>query len=187
MSSPPAEYIGNLFQVIVAFDVESEKFRSIPIPNFIVNQPDNDGDWEFGERFVHILEVDGHIALTDQVNRHVVKLWIFDEDGDNHEKIATNTTVGSRDGNWIEETIFMPFGPSRMQHYLFESITSTNQLAIGISMPTVNTTFFTFYLYERKNKTFMPVEINGMLTNQLYQMTNFRESLLPIPKQQQQQ
>ncbi|XP_026398337.1 putative F-box protein At1g32420 [Papaver somniferum] len=181
------KYIGRLSQVIVAFDVPTEQFRSIPIPNFIMNQ--TDGWYSFKSRVVYIIEVDGHIALIDQLeNIQIAKLWIFDEDGSGHQKIAANATIGGRDGNWIEETILMPFGHSELYRYFFESITGTNKLVIRMSM--VNTTFYTLYLYDRENKTFMQVEISGMPRNICAPsdlVVNFTESLLPVPKKQQEQ
>ncbi|OVA05762.1 F-box domain [Macleaya cordata] len=82
------------YEVIVAFDVGSEKFRSIPIPNFIVDTWDSDGVCDL--RTDYLLEGDGRIALVDEISVNAVRLWICHE---NKEKMTSR---------WTENTVTLP-------------------------------------------------------------------------------
>ncbi|XP_026408423.1 uncharacterized protein LOC113303594 [Papaver somniferum] len=93
---------------IVAFDVGTEKFRTIGVPDFIVSQP-RETDNVFG-RAVDLLEVSGHMALLSRMNGYTVKLWLFNDTGNQ---------------NWTEVIIKLPYcwGGDRQVRFQFKEQT----------------------------------------------------------------
>ncbi|OVA17700.1 F-box domain [Macleaya cordata] len=137
-----------LIEVIVAFDVGSEKFRVIPIPNFILDHPPPTKT--FRHSVDDLLEVDGHIALLDKTihdeNNVTFKMWIFDDD------------KKSSSCNWIEETISMSCDPQQEMLFSFQAIAGTN-LIIVESTRILMDPVPTLYCYDRKKKTSRKVDI----------------------------
>lgn len=87
-------------EVIVAFDVGSEKFRIIPIPNFIITEPRE----ESYSSPIALLELNGRVALSYRMSPYLLKLWILDD--------GVGKKIGNCHGderNWSAETIELPF------------------------------------------------------------------------------
>ncbi|XP_026386784.1 putative F-box protein At5g62660 [Papaver somniferum] len=61
--------------VIVAFDVGSEKYRLIPIPSFILDEPRD----ESFRLPIDMLVLGGQVALLYRMEPYVVKLWMLDD------------------------------------------------------------------------------------------------------------
>ncbi|OVA05242.1 F-box domain [Macleaya cordata] len=156
------------FEVIVAFDVGSEKFRSIPIPNFIVDTWDSHGKCDL--RTDYLLEINGRIAIVDEITAHAVRLWICHE---NKEKMTSR---------WTENTITLP-SVLDGRHLFPDAIPGTNQIVIqGDSTPRGCLPLF---YYDLKKKTYKKVEITGISPSmESPQIYTFVESLLPVDKQQ---
>ncbi|XP_026432484.1 putative F-box protein At1g32420 [Papaver somniferum] len=90
-------------EVVMAFDVTSEKFNQVTvIPTFINNRwrdfPVN-GGMQTIWIYVDLLEVDGHIALWERVDGCSINLWTYDD-------VNTNGIIH---GNRSEEKIKLPF------------------------------------------------------------------------------
>ncbi|KAI3956263.1 hypothetical protein MKW92_028086 [Papaver armeniacum] len=74
-------------EVLMVFDVRTEKFLVIPIPGYVTETP-----WKYPQT-VELLEVDGHIAVMNFTPGCPISLWILDQnDGSNnwsYEKVRT--------------------------------------------------------------------------------------------------
>ncbi|KAI3938529.1 hypothetical protein MKX01_030822 [Papaver californicum] len=92
-------------EVILAFNVGTEKFRVIPIPDIIVSSHRNP---EVCRRAEYLLEVDGHIAVIDKLDKNVVMLWRSDDD----YRLKTELT-------WLGQTIKLPFECSFGERFSF--------------------------------------------------------------------
>ncbi|OVA03703.1 F-box associated domain [Macleaya cordata] len=172
-------------EVIVAFDVGSEKFRVIPIPNFIVDQPMSRDN--FCGPSVELLEVDGRVALLGRMNAYNVKMWIFDDDHDydKEEKINRTTTSSSTsNSNWTEVTIKLPFCWNRDMPLSFHAVEGTDQIILQSCRNSL--WVVSLYSYNWKKKTFKKIEISGFSAiPRLFSASLFTplvESLLPVYK-----
>ncbi|KAI3850514.1 hypothetical protein MKW92_002190 [Papaver armeniacum] len=128
-------------EVIVAFDVGTEKFRVIPIPDFVIassETPEDSCPRLFDQL---LLEVDGHIALINKFSENMVKLWISDDD------YARKKT----DVKWVEETIILPFEWPRRERLYFRAVEGTKQMIIHKSPKAKG--FVTLYIYDRVSKS----------------------------------
>ncbi|KAI3969961.1 hypothetical protein MKW92_045560 [Papaver armeniacum] len=110
----PIEYKSAEF--LVAFDIRSEKFRTIKIPA---------GVDDF-ESVCDLLEVDAGIAVLRRRRLcNSFKMWIFDD----CDKMENGTTTGSiSDKLWSVVTITLPFYSD--QPFYFHSIPGTDQILI---------------------------------------------------------
>ncbi|OVA07525.1 F-box domain [Macleaya cordata] len=190
MNDGPLEWEAPDCNAVVAFDVGTEKFSLITIPNFILGEPQS----LLSGRFVDLLEVDGRIALLHRrTSDGKVNLWI----NDGFEVTGTAATSGQNvivyNSNWIEETISMPFDWDENLNPTFRPIAGTDKIIIkpiefNADSPRHSVSL---YYYDRKKKTSRKVEITGIysLMNYPFRYTVniFVESLLPVQKQQQQQ
>ncbi|XP_026419550.1 F-box protein At1g52495-like isoform X1 [Papaver somniferum] len=121
---------------IVAFDLGSEKFREIRVPDFILDQPqDND---EYAGRCVDILELSGHVALLGRVNGYTVKLWLFDDAYVQKENNASATSTTTDNQNWKEITIQLPYFWGGDRSLDFVSVVGTD--LICVTYPIILTT-----------------------------------------------
>ncbi|KAI3853608.1 hypothetical protein MKW98_025125 [Papaver atlanticum] len=164
-------------EVVVAFDVGSEKFRVIQIPDFIVGSSGTvkrDSD----RRARNLLQIDGHMALMDRVDEYVMKLWISD-DSYKEKKMTTN---------WTEETIWLP-SPFQEGHYpRLIPVQGTDEIIIASQIPAhidpSPRRFVSVYIYNRTMKSSQEIDIAGvsaLLTSPYpYGMFIYHESLVPI-------
>ncbi|KAI3887560.1 hypothetical protein MKW92_022674, partial [Papaver armeniacum] len=171
---------------IVAFDVGREKFRVIPIPDFIADcrqsscgSDDNRHD---------LLIIDGCVALLDRTDgddKNMIKMWIFHDD----HKGNSFSTISS----WTEETISIPleWGEELIpcKELLFQAITGTNLIIMKPKLYKQPGGVFPLYCYDRKKKTLKYLEIStvssgkGFLINETvnhYRFGTFVESLYPV-------
>ncbi|KAI3983892.1 hypothetical protein MKX01_011600 [Papaver californicum] len=66
-------------KVLMVFDVRTEKFKVISIPEYVTKVP-----WEHPQT-VELLEVDGHIAVLKFTHDCPISLWILDQDDGSDE------------------------------------------------------------------------------------------------------
>ncbi|KAI3932227.1 hypothetical protein MKW92_014810 [Papaver armeniacum] len=160
--------------VIVAFDVGSEKYRLIPIPSFILDEPRD----ESFRLPIDMLVLGGHVALLYRMEPYVVKLWMLDDRAD--KKLENCRGSGN---NWITETITLPFycdngvggfgiaGSS--DKILFECRECTNSIS-----------FTCLYSYDRKENICKKIEMDGVSSfthhSRRSLVTTFTESLFPV-------
>ncbi|KAI3953004.1 hypothetical protein MKX01_028696 [Papaver californicum] len=147
--------------VIVAFDVGSEKYRLIPIPSFILDEPRD----ESFRLPIDMLVLGGHVGLLYRMEPQVVKLWMLD---DGAGKKVEN--CGGNKSNWSSETITLPFCCDK---------------GVGGSGIAGRLTSFTFlYSYDRKKKTWKKLQMDGVSSFTRYSrrslVTTFTESLFPV-------
>ncbi|KAI3973838.1 hypothetical protein MKX01_030414 [Papaver californicum] len=152
-------------EVIVAFDVGSEKFRVITIPNFILDEPCEESFFSP----IAMLELNGRVALAYRVSLYILKLWILD---DGVGKKIENCQGNER--NWSEETIKLPFRcyPSFVE---FHAVEGTDKIVFEL---------VSLYSYDRKKKSFKKIEIDGISLFPLHYssslFTTFTESLFSV-------
>ncbi|KAI3843562.1 hypothetical protein MKW98_011965 [Papaver atlanticum] len=95
----------NSDKFIVAFDVDTEKFRSIRIPLFILNSGHKDYR-------IELLEVNCCIALVTRNSGHTFKLWLYDKENRGASYLQ----------NWCEAiTIKLPDYWGRAHYHKFYS------------------------------------------------------------------
>ncbi|KAI3971093.1 hypothetical protein MKW92_018478 [Papaver armeniacum] len=157
-------------EVIVAFDVGTEKFRVIPIPDFVIASSETPED-SCRHLDQLLLEVDGHIALINRISESMVKLWVSDDDC-----IQKNTDV-----KWVEETIILPFQWPRGERLHFRAVQGTKQMMIH-KAPLARG-FIAIYIYDRITKSSREIKIVGLprLSSPFrYGMFATHETLLPL-------
>ncbi|MCL7041252.1 hypothetical protein MKW94_019109 [Papaver nudicaule] len=167
--------------VIIALDVGSEKYRVIPIPSFILDEPRE----KMLNRPVAMLVLGGLVTLVYQMSRYVLKLWMLDDDG--AEKKQENCR-GKGSCNWSAETITLPYNldtrfcnfhgvPTRPDIIL---ISGYGEIG-GSEHPKVDW----LYSYDRNAKTTkLLVDMDRSFSLPLHHnrslFTTFTESLIPV-------
>ncbi|KAI3928569.1 hypothetical protein MKW98_024170 [Papaver atlanticum] len=117
-------------KVIVAFDVGSEKFRTIPVPKFIDDQIMYDREYMTLNFSRDLLEVNDCVALYNRLpGGYTVKLWILDCDDYNKKDTGTTHTT-SCNQNWTETTIQLPFQWDSKRRVVFHGIPGTDEIII---------------------------------------------------------
>ncbi|KAI3891904.1 hypothetical protein MKX03_026312 [Papaver bracteatum] len=155
-------------EVILAFDVGTEKFRVIPIQDVIVSSHRNPG---VSRRAEYLLEVDGHIALIDRLEKNVVKLWRSDDD---YRLKTTEVT-------WLGQTIVLPFQCSIGERFYFHAVQGTRQIIVK---PWEARDVVTLYMYDIDMNTFRDIKIFDLSPSRhpfSYGMFTTPETLLPVP------
>ncbi|MCL7031030.1 hypothetical protein MKW94_022743 [Papaver nudicaule] len=154
-------------EVILAFDVGTEKFRVIPIPDFVIDSYRTSEDsFQLAQ---YLLEVDGHIALIDRLSDNVAKLWISDDD-----------YLRQTDVKWVEETIMLPFQWPSGRSIYFHAVQGTKEI---ICRPLEARDVVTLYIYDRGMKSFRDINIVDLSPSMnpfVYGMFTLYESLLPV-------
>ncbi|KAI3968367.1 hypothetical protein MKW92_045157 [Papaver armeniacum] len=161
--------------VLVAFDVGSEKFRTITIPNLILNKR-----FSSCNRCGNLLEVDGHVAIAYRMTAYIY---------DNRGKKTEITNSGNLEEKWTEYTITLPLSWDCHQSWVFYTgsgmhqilIQSNKQLECGITSSCL-------YSYDLKKERFTKIEVDGnpssVQTDCCIKLAStFVESLFPILKQ----
>ncbi|XP_026391134.1 putative F-box protein At4g38870 [Papaver somniferum] len=95
---------------ILRFDIATEKFRIIPIPDFVID-PDR---YKFSQT-VELTEIDGCIAVLNWVNEVCISLWKFREVADGNIE-------------WIEEIIDIPSHWNGKPDLSIQALTGTRQI-----------------------------------------------------------
>ncbi|KAI3872147.1 hypothetical protein MKW98_011639 [Papaver atlanticum] len=158
---------------IMAFDVGSEKFRKIQIPQFIVDQP-----IDFYPPFqacVRLQEVKCCSAILRRVKDSAVKLWVH---GINNN--------GTGDESWNEQIITLPgclYKSVFPAVFFFHSITGTDQLIIEIHQTesSGNKKCTSLFSYSWQDKTFKKMKISRIPSSATVR-TSFIESLVSFPQ-----
>ncbi|KAI3843352.1 hypothetical protein MKX03_030453 [Papaver bracteatum] len=163
-------------EVIVAFDVGIEKFRIIQIPNFIVGSSETLKKCGGHRRAKYLLQIDGHIALIDRVEDHVLKLWISD-DSYKERKMTTN---------WTEETISLPSSFVKDRYIELHPVQGTDEIIIPSHTPDYHDPrdFLSLYIYNRSKKSFQMIDVTGISPLLHYPYGYYlyihHESLVPV-------
>ncbi|KAI3931175.1 hypothetical protein MKW92_050964 [Papaver armeniacum] len=170
--------------VIIAFDVGSEKFRVIPIPSFIL---DEHRENKFS-RPVALLILSGRITLICQMSNYIVKLWMLDDDG---VEIRLENCQGKGTSNWSTETITLPFYFCDRRFVGFHGSVAADKILISEYSMIVGSykKIACLYSYDRKTKTFKKIDemdriLPISLQYELSLFTTFTESLFPVQPQQ---
>ncbi|KAI3967330.1 hypothetical protein MKW92_042548, partial [Papaver armeniacum] len=160
--------------VIVAFDVGSENYRVIPIPNFILDDP-RDEKYRLP---IDMLVLGRHVALLYRMEPNVVKLWMLDDGADKKlENCRGNKS------NWSTETITLPFCCDKGVGG-FGIAGSTDNILFECRGRRNSVSFSCLYSYDRKKKTCKKIEMDGVSLftrhSQRSLITTFTESLFPV-------
>ncbi|KAI3944019.1 hypothetical protein MKW98_015171 [Papaver atlanticum] len=168
---------------MAAFDVGSEKFRVIEIPDFIRDQPlDLD---IFSHHFVCLVEFDGHVGILRRISAFISKLCIFN-DHHHHGSEKVNKTKGGE--YWIEETITLPFPWTKTTSLNIYDVVGTHRIVLqtyeGAYRHMNNVSL---YSYHWKEKTFTeigtsgaPLSVPDACTMKMF--STFVESLVPVQR-----
>ncbi|KAI3897149.1 hypothetical protein MKW92_010369 [Papaver armeniacum] len=179
----PTEYKSAEF--LVAFDIQSEKFRTIKIP----------AGFDDFESVCDLLEVDAGIAVLRRRRLcNSFKMWIFDD----CDKMENGTTTGSiSDKLWSVVIITLPFYSD--QPFYFHSIPGTDQILIETNTATRMKSYEEtaenrialawIHSYNWKEHTMAKVDIcaiSSAIPPKINVVTNlcstFVETLLPVRK-----
>ncbi|RZC68189.1 hypothetical protein C5167_031447 [Papaver somniferum] len=165
--------------VIVALDVGSEKFRVIPIPSFILDEPHQ----RFYRRPVDMLMLGGRVALLFRMEPQVYKLWMLDDGVDNKLKNCQGS-----ESNWSGETIQLPFyTDARVRGFVVGG--STENIVLERHnlkrQEGIYADFVSLYSYDRRKGSCKKIEIDGVSLFPLRSssrslITSFTESLYSV-------
>ncbi|KAI3861703.1 hypothetical protein MKW92_011710, partial [Papaver armeniacum] len=174
---------------IVAFDFGREKFRVIPIPDFIADC--RQSSFVIDNNCNDLLVVDGCVGLLDRRvivdgdNKNVIKMWILHDD---HQEKSYSTA-----SNWTEETISIPLEWEQKlfcvdrdfpcSELFFQAITGTNLIIMMPERYAPQGGVFNLYCYDRKEKTLNFVEISTVSNGKGFLVNDcgtFVESLYPV-------
>ncbi|KAI3928568.1 hypothetical protein MKW98_024169 [Papaver atlanticum] len=174
-------------KVIVAFDVGSEKFRTIVVPKFITNQILDDTEYTSSNFSEDLLEVNNCVALYTRLpGGYIVKLWILDCD-DNHKKdVSTNCNQ-----HWTETTIELPFQWDNKRKVVFHGIPGTDEIIIETYEDSRSINGIAVVSYSWKSMTFREVEsdelnhLNSPIEfseRSVYMCSTINQSLFPLQR-----
>ncbi|KAI3953489.1 hypothetical protein MKW92_021139, partial [Papaver armeniacum] len=149
---------------IVAFDIRSEKFRTISIPLCIVDKRLNPN------RYCHldqlfVLEVDGRLAFLRRINPQFVQIRTFNAESSLYNKeIGHKIIIGAAEKSWVEDIIKLPFNWDRKEQRVeFYGVAGTDQIIIESyesSSRHMNTV--SLYSYSFTRKSLMEIKISGI-------------------------
>ncbi|KAI3989023.1 hypothetical protein MKX01_033059 [Papaver californicum] len=117
---------------IVAFDIGSEKFRTISLPNCIVDKLPNPKCYIHALDRFFVLEVDGRVAFLRRINPQFVHIRIFNEESSLYSKERGNKiTINPGEKSWTEDTIKLPFNWDRKEQRVeIYGVAGTDQIII---------------------------------------------------------
>ncbi|MCL7032838.1 hypothetical protein MKW94_019813, partial [Papaver nudicaule] len=132
---------------LLAFDVGSEKFRTIQIP-------------DFGQvQCVCLLDVQSHVAILRRTGVYTARLSIYKED--------TASDIGGK--NWTETVIILPVCWDARRTLFFHAIAGADQIFLeshqkNDSGTTISISLYSYCLKNKypKTKTFEQIEIRGI-------------------------
>ncbi|KAI3934577.1 hypothetical protein MKX01_034031 [Papaver californicum] len=173
---------------IVAFDVGTEKFRMIQIPNFIPDQHLHHD--EHFHSYIRLLELDSAVAVLLRLSAYIVKLWVLDDhlhDNENGNRTSALGILGN--GIQTEEIFTLPFPWDRNRALRIYAVVGTFQI-IFLSYQAFKgyINCVSLHSYNQKEKTFTDIitigahiSIPGFSCIKVF--TPFFESLLRVQKQ----
>ncbi|KAI3983917.1 hypothetical protein MKX01_011625 [Papaver californicum] len=145
--------------VLMVFDVRTEKFKVISIPEYVTKVPCK------YPQTVELLEVDGHIAVLKFTHDCPISLWILDQDDGSDE--------------WSYEEVLTPCNWNGNLDLCIEAISGTNYIILKRQMQE------TTYLYDRVKKVFNSFTVNQMYElnyqpGELREILTLVDSLAPV-------
>ncbi|KAI3848110.1 hypothetical protein MKW92_020679 [Papaver armeniacum] len=137
---------------VVAFDVGSEKFRTIQI-----SKPSD----PFLHR-CHLLEVTGCVAILRRNTADTADLWVY-EDSDK-ESTYKATTTDSTDKNWTKHTITLPVHWVEERDMYFHTAGGADQIILETHLMNSDgrSKAVSVYSYDLKKKFFEEIKISGI-------------------------
>ncbi|KAI3938715.1 hypothetical protein MKW92_047722 [Papaver armeniacum] len=147
---------------IAAFDVGTEKFRMIQIPNFIPDQP-LDPDENF-HSYIRLTELyGGSVAVVLRLSAYKIKLWILDDHVHDNEKGNGTSAFGDLgDGVGTVKTIILPFPWDRNRDLSIYGVVGTFQIIIlSYSAFKGYINCVSLHSYNQKEKTFTDIVTTG--------------------------
>ncbi|XP_026430416.1 putative F-box protein At4g38870 [Papaver somniferum] len=129
--------------ILLAFDVGSEKFRTIKIPDFIELE---DG-LLFSIKDVFLLNLQNHVSVLRRSGCYTARLWIYKEDDRGMGKV-TDSDIGGK--NRTQMTIVLPVSWGTWdasRNLLFHSAAGTHQILLEIHQKNAAGTKVTISLY----------------------------------------
>ncbi|KAI3840229.1 hypothetical protein MKW92_032631 [Papaver armeniacum] len=177
--------------IIVAFDVGSEKFRTISLPKLITDQLLYDEDWSF-KLHVNLLEVNNRVGVLRRLRvGYPVKMWILNDE-DNDKKDVSSMGC---DESWTEVNIELPFQWDEKTCIEFHGVQGTDDILVETYEDATKLRCFSLFYFHWKNTTFMKVEPNELFSSipqwnsetasegrYVSLVSTFTESLLPVNK-----
>ncbi|RZC94170.1 hypothetical protein C5167_021417 [Papaver somniferum] len=180
------DYVPTDPDVIVAFDVGSEKFRVIPIPSCILDQEPRE---KMFSGPIAMLILGGRITLIYQMSSLIVKLWMLDDDG--FDKKLENCQ-GKGSSNWSAETIQLPFCYDTRFCNVHGVATNADKILISEygDINAIEKKLARLYSYDRRTKTLEKIEMDGIPSIPAFHcnkslLTTYTESLIPVQPPQQ--
>ncbi|XP_026453307.1 uncharacterized protein LOC113354079 [Papaver somniferum] len=152
-------------KVIVAFDVGSEKFRTIALPKFITDQLFvYDKDWYFNP-LVNLLEVNDRVGVLHRLRvGYTVKLWIL-----NHKKDTSTGGIICSNQIWSEVmNIDLPFQLDEKKHIEFHGVPGTDDILVETYEDATKLRCLSLFYFNWKDKTFRKVESNELCSSILH-------------------
>ncbi|CAN1327996.1 Putative F-box protein At1g47790 [Linum perenne] len=148
---------------LVAFDIGSEKFRMIPVPNFTLW-----GKYPF--LFLGLIEMDGcpTVVRVNRLSGLEVKLWKFYDYGKENGTSSTTTATISdqKEQVWTDVDIILP--SMAYMHIYFHPISGKDKMILEVypipdcgPCPWIAKNAH-FYSYDMIKKTFSKFEIQGI-------------------------
>ncbi|KAI3834819.1 hypothetical protein MKW92_022867 [Papaver armeniacum] len=178
------DYVPSDPDVIIGFDVGSEKFRVIPIPSFILDDPRE----KMFNRPIAMLILGGRVTLIYQLSSSILKLWMLDDGVD--KKLENCQGKGS--SNWSTETITLPYDFDTGCLSFHGVPTSADKILISVLIGGGgrHDKLSCLYSYDRKTKTLEEIEMDGIFSipplhnSRALFTTAYTESLFPVLPQQ---
>ncbi|KAI3920970.1 hypothetical protein MKW92_009407 [Papaver armeniacum] len=179
------DYVPTDPDVIIAFDVGSEKFRVIPIPSFILDEPRE----KMFSGPIAMLILGGRVTLMYQMSSRIAKLWMLEDDGVD-KKLENCQGKGS--SNWSAETITLPFCYDTRFCNVHGVATNADKILISIygDISGIHKKLAGLYSYDRKTMTLEKIDMDGVssippLHCNTSLLTTYTESLIPVQPPQQ--
>ncbi|MCL7034250.1 hypothetical protein MKW94_016774 [Papaver nudicaule] len=146
-------------EVLMVFDVTTEKFGVISIPKHVTKMPRK------YPQTVELLEVDGHIALVNFSPDCPISLWILDQDDGSSE--------------WSYEEVITPCNWKGNLDLSIEAIPGTNFIIVKRQMSE------TTYLYNRVKKVYNAFNVSDMYglnyqPGELREILTIVDSIVPV-------
>ncbi|KAI3984448.1 hypothetical protein MKX01_031072 [Papaver californicum] len=142
---------------LLAFDVGSEKFSTIQIPDFGQLHP----NLSFRIQCFCSLDVQSHVAILRRTSSYTARLSIY-EDNDKWKGKYKASDIGGK--NWTEKIIMLPVDWDESRTIFFHAVAGADQLFLESHQKNASgaTNAISLYSYCLKNKIFKQMEIRGI-------------------------
>ncbi|XP_026443924.1 putative F-box protein At1g32420 [Papaver somniferum] len=164
-------------EVLVAFDLGSEKFRVIHVPNFVPPRNSHlDLSCPDGRTFKFhpvLLEVDGRVVISNRLDYDIIELYVMDDECVN--KVNANMM------NWSKESIEVPIVLNYAWIVVY-SLPGSDYILLVCYNCHAKIRSPSLYFYNRKKKTFKMIIFDewGSNFHHPYMYSTFVESLSPF-------